>query len=227
MVDAPSMTVWRVLYALSGSLCLSFSCPCFADTCRPGAPPQYAVEGDVVTYELSDSTIRVTGADPATFKPLAVPPHRLAPCEHAADEFYGADRRHVFYEGKPVVGADPAGFRQLAEYEYGADGNSVFYRGKKLEGADPASFRILLWPREAPPGKPGSVYLKRPPGEGFSIYAADARHVWEQDRLMPDRDAATFTLLPMNYTKDRNGVYRNDRLVPGLDPKAFDGTQQH
>ena len=44
---------------------------------------------------------------------------------------------------------------------------------------------------------------------------------------MPDRDPATFALLPMNYTKDRNGVYRNDRLVPGLDPKTFDGIQQH
>jgi hypothetical protein len=31
----------------------------------------------------------------------------------------------------------------------------------------------------------------------------------------------------MNYTKDKNGVYRNDRLIPGLDPRTFDGTQQH
>jgi hypothetical protein len=180
-----------------------------------------------VTYDFYGVTTRLAGADRTMFKVMPLPSHPLAPCENEADEFYGADRSHVFYEGKIIAGADPASFRPLAEYEYGADRNSVFYRGEKLAGADPASFRILLWPHETPPTKPGSVYLKRPPGENFSIYAVDARHVWEQDRPMPGRDAATFTLLPMNYTKDKNGVYQNDRLVPGLDPRTFDGTQQH
>jgi hypothetical protein len=201
--------------------------PVPATSCRPGGPPRYSIEAGVVAYDFYGAETRLADADPATFKALSQPPHALGPCEHEGDEFYGADRNHVFYKGKVIPGADPASFRPLGEYEYGADQSSVFYQGKKLAGADPASFRILLWPRETPPAKPGSVYLRRPPGENFSIYAADARHVWEQDRLMPDRDAATFTLLPMDYTKDKNGVYRNDRLVPGLDPKTFDGTQQH
>jgi hypothetical protein len=222
-----SMRVLRALWVLGGSFCLFFSCPGFTSTCRPGGPPHYATGDGAVTYDFYGAKTRLAGADPATFKALPRPPHALAPCEHEADEFYGADRGHVFYEGKVVPGADPASFRPLAEYEYGADGSSVFYQGKKLEGADPASFRILLWPREAPGAKPGSVYLKRPSGENFSIYAADARHVWEQGRPMPGLDAATFALLPMDYTKDKNGVYRNDRLVPGLDPSTFDGTQQH
>lgn len=180
-----------------------------------------------MTYDFYGAKARLADADPATFKPLPQPPHVLGPCEHKADEIYGADGSHVFYEGRIIPGADSASFRPLAEYEYGADRRAVFYQGKRLEGADPASFRILLWPRETPPANPGTVYLKRPPGENFSIYAADARHVWEQGRPMPERDAATFALLPMGYTRDKNGVYRNDRLVPGLDPKTFDGAQQH
>lgn len=180
-----------------------------------------------MTYDSYGVKTRLAGADPATFQVIPLPPHLLRPCEHAADEFYGADRDHVFYQASIIGGADPANFRPLAEYEYGEDRNAVFYHGKKLEGADPASFRLLLWPGETAPATPGAVFLKRPPGEEFSIYAVDKRHVWEQGRVMPDRDPATFELLPMNYTKDRNGVYRNDRLVPGLDPKTFDGIQQH
>jgi hypothetical protein len=221
------MRVRPALYILVGSLSLAFSAPAPATSCRSGGPPHYATESGTVTYDFYGAKSRVAGADPATFKTLPVPPHALAPCEHEADEFYGADRRHAFYEGRIIPGADPASFRPLAESEYAEDKEAVFYQGKKLGGADPASFRILLWPREVPPTRRGAVYLKRPPGENFSIYAADARHVWEQDRLMPDRDAATFTLLPMGYAKDKNGVYRNDRLIPGLDPRTFDGTQQH
>jgi hypothetical protein len=185
------------------------------------------VEGGAVTYDFYGAVTRLAGADPATFKVLPIAAHALAPCEHEADAFYGVDRGHVFYEGKVIPGADPASFRPLAQFEYGKDKNAVFYQGQQLEGADPRSFRLLLWPRETPSAKPGSICLRRPPGENFSVYTADTRHVWEQGRPMPDRDPATFTLLPMGYTKDRNGVYRDDRRMPGLDPRTFDGAQQH
>jgi hypothetical protein len=188
-------------------------------TCRSGGPPRYSVEGRAVVYDFYGAKTRVTGADAASFNAIPLPRHALGPCEHATDEFYGADRSHVFYQGAAISNADPASFRPLAEYEYGADAKSVFYQGKPLADADPASFRILIWPDEAS--------LRRPPGEKFSIYATDDRHVWEQGRPMPAFDAATFTLLPMSYVKDKNGVYRNDRLVPGLDPNSFDGRQQH
>jgi hypothetical protein len=212
-------------FALAAGLFLARSG--LANTCRTGGPPHYAIDGGAVIYDFYGAKTRVAGADPATFKVQPLPPHALGPCEHAADEFYGADRAHVFYDGKVIAGADPASFRPLAEYEYGEDRKAIFYQGKALAGADPASFRILLWPDETVSAKPGSVYPRRPPGEAFSIYAADARHVWEQGRPMPERDAATFTLLPVGYTRDKNGVYRNDRLVSGLDPRTFDGTQQH
>lgn len=212
------MRGWCVRFILAGLAFLCFSRPVLATTCRPGGPPHYSIAGGAVIYHFYGAKIRVAGAD-GDFKAVPLPAHALGPCEHGDDEFYGADRSHVFYEGAAIAGADPASFRPLAEYEYGEDAKSVFYRGEILPNADPASFRILIWPDDPS--------LKRPPGEKFSIYAVDARHVWEQGRLMPALDAATFTLLPMNYVRDKNGVYRNDRLVPGLDPKSFGGRQQH
>jgi hypothetical protein len=206
-------------FILAGCIFLGFSVPVLATACRPGGRPHYSIAAGAVVYDFYGAKTRLAEVDAANFKAIPLPQHALGPCEHAEDEFYGADRSHVFYEGGAIPGADPVSFRPLAEYEYSEDGKSVFYRGQILPGADPASFRILIWPDDAS--------LKRPPGEKFSIYAVDARHVWEQGRLMPAFDAATFTLLPMNYVRDKNGVYRNDRLVPGLDPRTFDGRQQH
>ncbi len=119
-----------------------------------------------MVYDFYGAKTPLAGADAANFTAIPLPPHAFGPCEHAEDEFYGADRSHVFYEGEAIPGADPASFRPLAEYEYGEDAKSVFYQGKALAGADPASFRILIWPDEAS--------LKRPSGEKFSIYAVRA-----------------------------------------------------
>jgi hypothetical protein len=211
---------------LAAILCVALTRVGLADSCRSGGPPHYEAEKDGVSYDFYGARTPL-GADPTTFKSLRLPAHPLGRCEHAADEFYGADRSHVFYESKMIPGADPASFRPLADYEYGEDRKAVFYQGEKLKGADPASFRTLLWPDETPSPTPGSAYPKRPPGAKFSVYATDARHVWEQGRVMPDFDAATFALLPMGYVRDKNGVYRDDRRVPGLDPRTFDGAQQH
>jgi hypothetical protein len=46
----------------------------------------------------------------------------------------------------------------------------------------------------------------------------DGHHVWDQGRLMPALHASSFIVLPMKLTEDRNGVYRDGKLVLGLDP---------
>jgi len=218
------MTIIRCIFMLLLCVCSICATNSFANTCKTGVPPHYSIEGGGVLYDFYGAKIRVD-ADTETFKAIPLPPHGLGPCESGREQIYGKDNHRVFYEGKVIAGAQPASFQPLAEYQYAKDAAAVFYRGKPLADADPATFKILEWPDETTAGQPGRVYLQRPRGERFSVYAIDSRHVWDQGRLVPGLDAATFTLLPMNYAKDKNGVYQNGRLVPSLDPKPPIGPQ--
>ena len=106
-------------------------------------------------------------------------------------------------------------FEPFTEYEYARDAAGVFYRGGLLKHADPDRFGVLRWPRAA--AEPGTQFWP-PRGENWSVYAVDGHHVWDQGRLMPALHASSFIVLPMKLTEDRNGVYRDGKLVLGLDP---------
>ena len=222
----PYGTSARVLLVLCcGFLFLPASA--HANTCRAVEPPHYVVENGAVFYHFFEQAPQpVTGAEVASFKAIPQPPHKQAACEGAQVEFYAKDKLHVYYKENIISDAKPESFEILANSDYAKDAVSVFYSGQLIADADPKTFKVLIWPPDPLPE--GAVAVINPNGENWSAYSTDSHHVWfnymrDKIRLMPDCDAATFTLLPGHYSKDKNGVYREDQLVPNLDPKTFNG----
>ncbi len=178
------------------------------------SPPRYVVENGAVFYDFFSSRTVLMNPDLATFKVVALPPHIAGACETASDAFYAKDKGQIYYKGEVIGGADPASFEPFAEYEYAKDAARVFYQGRLLETADADTFKVLRWPREAA----GAGSRSWPPrNENWSVYAVDGRHVWDQGRLMPALDGPSFMLLPNKLMKDKNGMYKDGRRIPGLD----------
>jgi DKNYY family len=73
------------------------------------------------------NTIPIDGADPATFRVVG--------------DAYGQDDRHLFYFTEPID-VDAASFQSLGR-DYARDSSRVYWQGKPVAGADPATFRVL------------------------------------------------------------------------------------
>jgi hypothetical protein len=186
-----------------------------AGQCMHGGPPRYVIEDGAISYDFFASRTVLVHPDLATFNEIPLPPHVAGACETASDAFYAKDKSQVYYKGKVIDGADPASLQPFAEFEYARDATRVFYQGRLLKNADPDTFAVLRWPVEA--AESGTRFWP-PRGEDWSVYAVDGHHVWDQGRLMPMLDAPSFAVLPMKLTKDKNGVYKDGKLIPGLDP---------
>jgi len=80
---------------------------------------------------------KITGADPATYKPLSNQPYEG--CKKGA---YGIDEYHVYFEDLLIEGADPATLEVLigGNGAYAKDVNHVYLNGVVQEELDPASF---------------------------------------------------------------------------------------
>jgi hypothetical protein len=108
---------------------------------------------------------------------------------HAPYVEHARDRKHVYYNGKVIMGADPATIRQIDMMYYFRDARAVYVEGEEIAGADPATFRL---------GK-------------YQRYAMDKARVYRFRDVVADRDAATFEELAYPYSKDKNGVYSHDK----------------
>lgn len=103
-----------------------------------GAPVLKGGQKVLWVYDTSTSTLEktdnsglnfgiITSADATTTVPL--------------NNYFFKDAGHVYYEGRTVLGADPASFHVLGGPEgvSGADAHSVYYTKTALMGVDPAS----------------------------------------------------------------------------------------
>jgi hypothetical protein len=81
----------------------------------------------------------------------------------------------------------------------------AYYNGVPIDGVDHDSFDILN-----------------------QEYAKDARHVYSNGRILPNRDPTSFVVLGKSeyghptYTKDKNNVYVAQDILVGADPATFE-----
>jgi len=166
--------------------------------CDPGSLRQLSSSA---SWQIDDKCIYyegklVKGGDPNSLKVL----------DKMAEE-YAEDNNHVYYMGKPIIGADVKTFSRL-KYDFSKDKNHVYFFGELVKGANPASFKLIL-----DPGSDGS-------------FERDDKHVYFQGKLIRGANPSSFRVLdkidPLsNYSETSNHVYSENKIIPGASPKTF------
>lgn len=83
-------------------------------------------EGDAIYWEYSgDINIHLSKVDSDTIQII--------------NQIYVKDKSRVYFEGRPIDGADPKTFKIISNI-HTKDKNSVYYWGRKIEQADPETF---------------------------------------------------------------------------------------
>ena len=188
---------------------------------------QYYLQDDKVIYVLDGNFFQiggteVEGADPATFKVI--------------DASYAKDVNHVYYNGKPVAGANPGSVMRVTS-EFDEDGSNsgylisddkVFCYGEVIEGADPVSFSYLL-------GSYGmdkdylyyyvdiKIPRKATPTTMTNANAGYIRHgeqVIYHGKIISN-DASSFEIINDEYAIDGFSVYSHGGVVEGMVPDGF------
>lgn len=109
------------------------------------------------------------------------------------DEQYGR-RAH------PILLADGASFKVLADKNYALDKNQVYFQGKALRGADPATFELLR-----------------------AGYGKDSKEVFLDTEPVVRADPGSFEVLDFPYARDREHVFCGTVPLPlqGGEVRAF------
>lgn len=118
-----------------------------------------------------DTSGTVSGADPATFKPLPVSNYNGT--FGGGDEF-AEDANHVYFDLDALPNADPKTFVAL-NARYGRDAHTVYLMNKLVPGADPATFTVFN----------GSVW-----------FGKDAKNVYTDTEVIVGADPTSFELCP-------------------------------
>ena len=122
------------------------------------------------------------------------------------DNPYSKDKNYVYYKTKKVVDADIESFRIIEnsiyyDKDYYKDKNHVFFSGKSLDGVNPDKFERL--------------------GES-TFYYSDGTHLYYEGKRMDFVDYETLVIYDgIGYSKDKNHVYYEDRIVENADPVTF------
>ena len=181
----------------------------------------------IYQYYRTDNHV-VKGADISTFK---VFDNKSA---------YAVDRFNAFYDGKPVQGADPLTFVPIGG-GYARDKNLIYCLNEKIADFDYASFRVIgsgIYGKDkdgvyilyshcdtkdelkitgADPDTFEELFIHQD-----AFYAKDINHVYINNIVRKDIDVATFRVLNVAYSVDKNGVYKYGELIEGVDLKTFD-----
>lgn len=179
----------------------------------------YHVRGDRVYY-LSDfpgSAFQIPGADSASF--------------HSYDRRFAGDHGAVYFQGRPIVGADPASFVLLTDREGWAKDRGHVYHHDRVVSSDPAHFAVLeggLSKDSAAVYWSDGTVLSDDPAH-FSVisdddhylFTKDARAVEVNGALIADADPATFRVLKGGYARDRQSIFYFTDRVADADPSSF------
>ena len=131
---------------------------------------------------------------------------------------YRVEARGVFYEGRPIPGADPATFSQLGKY-YAKDNNSVFYCSSDLV----PDFSLIFIPifrksvltvrmETADPGTFAAI---------GDLHGKDLRAAYYKGEKIPGADPGTFEEVDAFFAKDKRSVYHGLDVLPESDGRAF------
>lgn len=108
------------------------------------------------------------------------------------------DKNHVYFQDRPIHGADPVTFELISPHYLFRDRRAVYLEGQEIVGADPKTAR---------------------PSE-FHVYTIDRNHVFRGTKKL-ERDVASFEELQPPWSKDRFGIYHDDKRVPEADLATF------
>ena len=192
---------------------------------------QYYLQADKVIYVLDGNFFQVggkdiDGADPDTFEVI--------------DQSYAKDIYNVYYNGRPVVGANPSSVTLVtselipelsedsANSGYLISDGKVFCYGEVIEGADPASFSYLLGSYAM--DKDYLYYyinIKIPrtatPTAMLNANASYIRHgeqVIYQGKVVSN-EASSFNIINDEYAVDALHVYSHGEIVEGMASDGF------
>ena len=188
---------------------------------------QYYRQGDKVIYVLSGNFFQVGGkdieeADPETFEVI--------------DQSYAKDINNLYYDGKPVVGANPSSVLPVTS-EFNSDSansgylisdGKVFCYGELIEGADPESFSYLLGayamdkthlyyyidvkiPRETTPAALPN---------GNDRYIRHGKQIL-YNGVVISQQADEFKIIDDEYAIDSTSVYSHGEIVEGMVAEDF------
>jgi hypothetical protein len=149
----------------------------------------YHVRGETVYYlnAFPGKAFAVEGADASSFRVL--------------DAGYARDSAQVWFDGRPVDGADAPSFDVLQRPGFAKDRGHV-YRGGQPVSDDPMHFELL-----------GGELTK----DGAAVY-------WSDGRVLSD-DPAHFVIISDTdhylFTSDRKVVHVNGNPIAGADPSTF------
>ena len=188
---------------------------------------QYYLQDGKVIYVLDGNFFQIggteiEGADPDSFS--------------AIDQSYAKDINNIYYDGKPVAGANPNSVALVtselpedsANSGYLISDGKVFCYGEIIEGADPASFSYLLGsyamdkdylyyyidikiPRKATP---------------TAIPNANAGYIRHGEQVIfhgvvISDEANDFKIISDEYAIDASHVYSHGEIVEGMVPDGF------
>ncbi len=198
----------------------------FLTACTVG----YKNDGKEVTWhtwnEGSGHNSWKVDADPNTFEEL--------------DDDYGRDKKHAFYRGRIIKGADGGFFRSIGKW-YAADKAQVYLSGELIENADPASFKVhsyrltedkkdFYWDGKALNVRDKSSFeiLKDQSGEYTSWGKDKYNGYYLNGTVISDIDYSTFHPIDANrpvqsgnYAADKYRVFFMGKEVMGADPATF------
>lgn len=188
---------------------------------------QYYMRDDKVIYVMDGNFFQIggvdiEGADPDTFDVI--------------DQSYAKDINNIYYNGKPVAGADPGSVtlaaselnEKSANSGYIISNGKVFCYGEVIEGADPTSFSYLLGsyamdkdylyyytdikiPRKATPTAMSNANER---------YIRHGEQVLYQGEVISN-DANSFKIISDEYAKDAFHVYSHGKIVEGMVSDGF------
>ncbi len=142
---------------------------------------------------------------------------------------FAKDSKNVWWYGSILPEVDPATVEIVNDGFVWKDATSVWYQHEKITNADVETFRHL---EQAFYGDATRVYWSSTPLEGAdpqtfrtfgddSPYGADRNGVWKGDTRITGLDAATFEPVHQSVYKDKNGVYASGYPIKDADPKTF------
>lgn len=190
----------------------------------------YKNDGKEVTWntwnEGTGYTSSHVDADPKTFEIL--------------NDDYGRDKKHAFYEGDIINGADGGSFRVLTK-SYAADNTHVYVSGELIEKAHPATFKVhsyyfaedandFYWDGKALNVRDKSTFKILGSSDSWETHWAKDKYngYYLAGGVITDIDYETFhpieAKIPLqsgDYAADKHKVFFMDKEVPGADPVTF------
>lgn len=108
------------------------------------------------------------------------------------------DDKHVYYRGKIIPEIDAESYRANL-FGYSKDKNNYYYHEngiKKVEGADYKTFKPMKKDRYK--------------------YAKDKYNIFFHEIIIKGADLDTFEILPVNFSKDKNGYFYKEQRLEGV-----------